>query len=163
MQLSNIVGRAIDLNTIMGVTYQKKAVAAAVDLLRSDDEATDEARYVAASKLIHDQATKAMRRIADNGKQGSFFALRERYALDIDARVFKDTDRLNELELDRIIAIREKQLADDGEHLDRLKEARRELKPIWQEYPDKLFGEVEAIYQRRLRSNGNGHASPEAA
>lgn len=156
MQLSNIVGRAIDLNTIMGVTYQKKAVAAAVELLRSDDEATDEARYVAASKLIHDQATKAMRRIAENGKQGSFFALRERYALDVDARVFKDTDRLSELEFDRIIAIREKQLEDDAVHLDRLKEARREVAPIWREYPDKTFGEVEAIYLRR-RGNGNGH------
>ncbi|HTI83040.1 MAG TPA: hypothetical protein VL614_21520 [Acetobacteraceae bacterium] len=156
MQLSNIIGRAISLNTVMGVTYQKKAVAAAVDLLRSDEEATDEARYVAASRMIHDQATQAMRRIAKDNGQGSFFELRERYALDIDARVFKDTERLSELEFDRIIAIREKQLEDDAAHLNRLKEAKRELAPIWREHPDKLFGEVEAIYLRR-RGNGNGH------
>jgi hypothetical protein len=156
MQLSSIIGRAISLNTVMGVTFQKKAVAAAVDLLRSDDEATDEARYVAASRMIHDQATQAMRKVASDTRQGSFFALRERYALDIDARVFKDTERLSELEFDRIIAIREKQLADDAVHLNRLKEAKRELAPIWREHPDKLFGEVEAIYLRR-RGNGNGH------
>ena len=48
MPLNSIIGRAIELNTIMGVTRQARAVAAAVDLLLSDDEATDEARYVAA-------------------------------------------------------------------------------------------------------------------
>jgi len=157
MPLSDIIGRAIDLNTRMGVTFQKKAVAAAVDLLRADNEATDEARYVAASKLIHDHATKAMRQIArnDNG-QGSFFALRARYALDIDAKVFKDTELLSELELDRIIAIREKQLVDDTAHLNLLLETRKQLRPYWREYPDKLLGEVEAIY-RAQRRNGNGH------
>lgn len=158
MPLSSIIGRAIELNTRLGITYQRKAVAAAVELLRSDAEATDEARYIAASKLIHDQATRVMRHMPD-GRQGSFFALRERYALDVEARVFKDTERLSELEFDRIIAIREKQLADDAVHLDRLREARRELAPIWREYPNKTFGGVEAIYLRRRGGNGGAAAA----
>jgi hypothetical protein len=158
MPLSSIIGRAIDLNTIRGITFQKKAVAAAVELLRSDDEATDEARYVAASKLIHDHATKALRQFTNGDRQGSFFDLRARYALDVDARVFKDTELLSELEFDRIIAIREKQLADDAEHLNRLLAAKRQLAPIWREYPDKAFGEVEKIYVQRRRWE-NGHAA----
>jgi hypothetical protein len=154
MQLSDIVSRAIDLNTMMGVTSQKKAVAAAVALMRKDAEATEEARYVAASKLVHDQATRTMRKVAeDDPRQPSFFGdrLRARYALDVDNRVIKDLVRLARLEFRRIIAIREKQLKFDGAHLAALKEAYKELSPIWDLYPKKLYGEIEAIYLRRMR------------
>jgi hypothetical protein len=153
MPLSSIIGRAIDLNTTMGVTMQVKAVAAAVELLRNDEEATDEARYVAATKLVRDSATKTMRRAANEPRQSSFFGdnLRSRYALDVDARVIKDTTRLSRKEWRRVIEIREEQLRHDTAHLDVLHEADRELAPIWDDYPDKNYGEVEAIYLRRRR------------
>lgn len=157
MPLSNIIGRAIDLNTIMGVTVQAKAVAAAVELLRADAEATDEARYVAASRLIHDQATKAMRKVMASSAQGSLFfgqRLRARYALDTDGRIIKDTDRLTRLEWRRAIQIRMDQLEADKAHLDAMRLADRELSPIWDEYPQKMYGEVERIYL--ARRNGNG-------
>jgi hypothetical protein len=158
MQLSSIISTAVTLNTMMGVTQQKKAVAAAVEVMRKDEESTDEARYIAASKLVHDQTTKTMRALPDDPRQGSFFALRTRYALDADARIIKDTDRLSMLEFKRIMELRRKQIADDTVHYNHMTAAWSELEPIWQEYPDKLFGEVEAIYLRRRR-NGNGHAA----
>jgi hypothetical protein len=151
MQLSDVVGRAIDLNTTMGVTIQKKAVAAAVALMRQDAEATEEARYVAASKLVHDQTTKTMRKATGDPRQASFFGdkLRTRYALDVDNRVIEDITRLSRPEWRRVIAIREVQLKFDRAHLEALKEADKELAPIWDEYPAKRYGEIEAIYLRR--------------
>ena len=40
MPLSSIVRRAIDLNTVMGVTKQPNAVADAVSLIQVSDETT---------------------------------------------------------------------------------------------------------------------------
>lgn len=147
MPLSNIIERAIELNTIMGITQQSKAKRAAIDLIATDGNATREAVDIAVTKLIHDQATRTMRKAGADGRQGSLFGLRTRYALeDLGHRVIKDTDRLTRDEFDQIIQIREKQLVDDKDHLDNLRAARRQLAPIWEEYPHKLFREVEAIY-----------------
>ena len=152
MSLSSIVGRAIELNTLMGVTSQPKAISSALELLKSDAEAIDEACRVAVAKVIHDQCTKSLRKPPGDQRQGTLFELRERYAVDADAKVFKDTERLSQIEFLRIIALRRKQIADDTAHLDRMVEAYRELGPIWEEYPDKLFGEIERIYLGRRRA-----------
>lgn len=167
MQLSSAVSRAIDLNTHMGTTHRAKAIAAAITVIRGDPEATEEAYYVAVSKLVLDQTTKIMRRLNGKGSaphQYSFFGdrLRERYALDLDERVIKDLARLSRLEFSRIIAIRKNQLDADAAHLEALREAEKELAPIWDEYPDKNYGDIEKIYLRRRR-NGNGVAEGHAA
>lgn len=148
MRLSNIVARAIELNTVMGITSQPKAVSAAKGIVDSDAEAIEDAIDIAVTKLVHDQCTRTMRRI-DDGRQGSLFLLHTRYATDADARVFKDTERLTRLEFQRIVALRTKQIADDQAHLNLMLNAYRQLSPIWDEYPAKLFGEVEQIWRGR--------------
>jgi hypothetical protein len=149
MPLSNIIDRAVELNTIMGVTDQPKAARAAIDLLASDPGATREAIHLAVVKCIHDQTTRTMRRLGGDGRQKSLFGLHERYALDLDRRVIKDTDRLTRTEFKAILKLREKQVADDTEHLNALRRADRQLDPIWEEYPDKTFREIEIIYFSR--------------
>jgi hypothetical protein len=157
MPLSSIIDRVVTLNTVMGVTRVLKAKQAAVDLMRLDEQATDEARYVAATKLILDRTTRAMRRVANNPRQGSFFKLHDRYALDLDAKVIKDTDRLLRLEWQAILKLRKKQIEDDTAHYAAMLEADSQLSPIWDEFPDRTFQEIEAIYLHRRR-NGSAAA-----
>jgi hypothetical protein len=156
MPLSDIIDTAITLNTKNGTTDQPKAQKTAIAKLKHDAGATREAVVIAVRKLIHDRATRHMRGIAGkgggDGRQQSLFGLRERYALDVDARVIKDTDQLREAEFKRIIAIREEQLIADTRHLDSLKTAWAEVGPIWKKHPNKLFGEVEQIYISRRRA-----------
>jgi hypothetical protein len=158
MPLSSIIDRVISLNTVMGVTKVIKAKQDAVTLILADPIATREAAYVAATKGILDRTTRAMRRVSNNPRQGSFFKLHERYALDLGAKVVKDTDRLLRLEWKAIILLRKKQIADDTAHYSAMLEADRQLGPVWDEFPDRTFQEIEAIYLRRRRS-GNGAAA----
>ena len=148
MPLSSIVRRAIDLNTVMGVTKQPNAVADAVSLIQVSDEAIKEAIHFSAVKLVHDLCTKAMRKLPPDTRQASLFLLHERYALD-DDRVIKDTERLSEIEFLRIMALRKKQIKDDQKHYDLMVFAYSELSPIWREFPDKLLGEIERIWVNR--------------
>jgi hypothetical protein len=153
MSLSSIIDRAIDLNTALGITHQPRAKATAVPLIYADAGALREAVDIITVKLIRDQATRAMRKVVRDKRQGSFWTdrLRERYALDNDTKVIKDLDCLSRMEFTRIVALRNKQLADDTFHTEALNAANGALAPIWDEYPDKLFGEVERIYLARQR------------
>jgi hypothetical protein len=148
MPLNDIIRRAIELNTVLGVTKQPRAVQDAVSLILSDQTVLRDAATVAAAKLIHDSCTKAMRQLPADTRQGSLFLLRDRYALDGD-RIFKDTDRLSEIEFLRVLALRKKQIEDDTKHYRQMVIAYAELGPIWREFPEKLLGEIEAIWIRR--------------
>ena len=156
MPLSSIIDRIVSTNTVMGVTKVLKAKQAGFPLVKADPQATDEAIYIALTKGILDRTTRAMRRKTSGQHQGSFFNLHERYALDLDAKVIKDTDCLMRLEWKAILKLRKKQIDDDTAHYAAMLEADKQLSPIWDEYPDKIFQEIEAIYLHRRR-NGNGH------
>jgi len=149
MPLINIVDQAIASNTVMGVTKVLRAKQSAVQVARRDPVAIEEALYVAITKLILDRTTRAMRRLEKDRRQGSFFKLHERYALDIDAKVIKDTDRLLRLEWRAILRLRKKQIEDDTAHYNSMLEADRQLSPIWDQFPDKTFREIETIYLQR--------------
>lgn len=149
MRLSNIVHNAIELNTLAGVTMQQKAAAAALSVAASDDEAIEDALQISIAKLVHDLSTKAMRKRPDDSRQGSLFLLHERYAIDAEARVIKDTEKLTQLEFQRIMALRQKQIEDDTRHYEMMVRAYNEVAPIWSEFPEKLFGEVEGIWLAR--------------
>lgn len=151
MPLNDITERAIDLNTSVGVTNTGRAVKAMVSLLKTAEPSDqDDAFEVCARKMIHDKATREFRQAAKGDvRQGSFFSLRSRYALETDHRVIKDTERLTRLEWQSILTLRRKQLRDDAAQLAILEAVNSELAPIWDEYPAKLYGEIEAIYRRR--------------
>lgn len=154
MPLNDITERAIDLNTAVGITNTHKAINAFVALLKTaGSEDQEDAFRVAGRKLIHDRATQQLRQaMALDTRQSSFFSLRTRYALETDHRVYKDTERLTRLEWRSIIQLRKKQVADDSAQLAAMEAADAQLAPIWDEYPDKLLGEIEAIYLRRRRA-----------
>jgi len=84
-------------------------------------------------------------------RQASFFGdnLREFYACDNEQKVIKNVKLLTRMEFKRILTLREKQVSDDMKHLEAMRIAYREFEPIWDQYPDKLFGEVEKIYLER--------------
>lgn len=147
MSLSDIVGRAILLCEIDGITKTHKAVEAALALVSEDDEARDQLLREALFKRIKDAATK-MRRVDDEDRQVSFFGdkLRFRYALDLDGHTIKETNFLTRKEFDRLISIREKQITDDLVHLNVLKEAQRQLSPIWDLHPEYTYGEAERTF-----------------
>jgi hypothetical protein len=159
MPLTSIIDRAVTLHTAMGVTHVLKAKQAAVELMRNDPSATEEACYFAASKLIHDRTTRAMR-AASKHRQSSLWNLHDRYALDVENRVIKDTDRLSRLEWRALLNLRKKQIEDDTAHYREMLHADKELGPIWDEFPDKNFREVETIF---LHRRGNGSAGAAAA
>lgn len=154
MSLGSIIRRVIDLNTISGVTNRTKAESAAKELLRDDEEATEEAVSYCVTKMIHDSATKALRNNLkdDRGgvRQGSFFGeqLRAAYAIERTG-VIKQTECLSRIEWTAVLQFRRKQVEDDTHHLQAMETANRELSPIWDEYPEKTYGEVEQIYLRR--------------
>lgn len=155
MPLSEITDRAIELNTTRGTTRTHNAIASFVALTKTAaHEIQEEAFEVAARKLIHDRATKQMRATAHSDpRQRSFFSLHARYALEVDHRVYKDTERLTRLEWRSVLALRRKQLADDAAHLTAMEEADREFAPIWDRFPRKLLGQIEKIYlTRRAKS-----------
>lgn len=154
MPLSDITERAIDLNTKVGVTRTGRAIASMVQMLVvANAEDQKEAFAECARKRIHDKATREVRQARrGDQRQASFFSLRTRYALETDHRVYKDTERLTRLEWRSILTLRRKQLADDSAQLALMEDADKQLGPIWDEYPAKLYGEIEAIYARRRRA-----------
>lgn len=158
MPLTSIIDRAVTLNTAMGVTHVLKAKQAAVELMRNDPSATEEARYFAASKLIHDRTTRTMRAISKQ-RQKTLWNLHERYAIDVENRVIKDTDRLSRLEWRALLNLRQKQIEDDTAHYRQMLNADRELSPIWDEFPDKNFREIEMIW---LQGRGEGGSAAAA-
>jgi hypothetical protein len=150
MQLSSIIERAIELNTKAGTTDSKKASDAATATTLADSDATAEAVSYCVTKMVRDRATKTLRGAGKDPRQASFFGdeLFSRYAI-ANTGVIKDTECLTQLEWTTLLQFRRKQVADDTVRLRAMEAANRQLSPIWNEYPDKTYGEIEAIYLRR--------------
>jgi len=151
MSLNDIIGHIIELYDIGNQIETHKAVQAAFPLVLADEEARDQIILEGLSKRIKDMATRAHRKSDDDpDKQTSFFGdrLRQRYALDVDGRVIKDTDAMSRIEFERLIAIREKQMDADAAHLNVLKAAREALAPFWDAHPDYTYGQAEREYLR---------------
>lgn len=92
---------------------------------------------------------------ANEGRQRDLFAafgLRPRYALDSDDRIIKRTDWLTRDEFRSLIDLREQQLVADLGHLDKLRQAERTLRRLWNQNPELTFGEVVRLYHEHERS-----------
>jgi hypothetical protein len=151
MSLNDIIGRVIEIAEDANGTIDKNLAArAGVPLVMEDDEAIDECVRETVWRRVNSKGARMERsHFASAGRQNELFpGLRARYAVDLEGRVLKRTERLTQLEFERVISIREKQVADDTAQLTSLKMARDELSGIWKLYPDLTFGEVEALFRR---------------
>lgn len=148
MSLNDIVGRVIELCDRNGAIDTHKAVQTAFPLVIADDEATEQLVREGLAKRIKDAATKMNRQSEQAASQASFFGdkLRRRYALDTDGRVIKETEYMQRLEFERLIAIREKSIIDDTAHLDVLKRALVAVAPIWDRNPEYTYGQAERAF-----------------
>lgn len=147
MLLSDIVGRVIDVCKKDGRIDTHRAIEAGLPLVLQDDDVRDKLIRDALGRAILAASTR-ISRASDGTKQSSFFGdkLRQGYALDIDGRMIKETDSLTLIEFDRLILIREKQITDDIAHLNVLREAKRQLSPIWDVHPDYTYGQAERAF-----------------
>lgn len=143
-RLSDVVNEACaEARDGFGRTVVQQAVAFARGRLDEDDRDTlvDEA-LARRCKTVAEKARKSVRAAAAEANLVDMFPdLRAGYALDNEERVVKETASLSELEFDRIIAIREKQVEDDTSHLEHLRAARATAKPLWTVHPDWTFGD----------------------
>jgi hypothetical protein len=157
MALTDIVHRVIELCEVDGTVSQTRAVSAGVPLVMADPEAVGECvretvwrRVGAVTKRVARQLTAAPNQLE------MFPGLRSHYAVDTDGRVLKQTKMLSRLEFERVIDIREKQVADDVAHLGVLLQARRKVRRLWDANPALTFGEVEALFRQ---SDGRSDAA----
>ncbi|CAH2606446.1 conserved protein of unknown function (plasmid) [Rhodovastum atsumiense] len=148
MRHKDIVQQAISFANDGIRIDRHKAIEFGFPMIEANRELLVEGAKRDFARSVKEAATKQMRRMAtDTDAQSCFDMLRRRYALDDEAKVIKETDFLREMELDRIIAIREKSVADDMQHLSALKEVRASLKPIWRAHPDWTLGECERAFR----------------
>ena len=121
------------------------------------------------SDLLDDVLYQRAKKAATQGKKGLensakkraraaydepdlFPNLQQAYALGED--IVKDTDALRQLEFERVIKIREKQLEDDAESLNELRVAKSAADPIWLMHPNWTFGQCKAELKRRAVGAG---------
>ena len=80
---------------------------------------------------------------AAKGEQAELpFNLARSYAIDIGDRVVKFTRELTQLEVARVIAIREASIEADGRSLTEIKAAYEAAQPVWDNNPEWLFGQA---------------------
>jgi hypothetical protein len=147
MSLNDIVGRVIDVCKKDGRIDTHSAIEAGLPLVLQDDDVRDRLIRDALGRAILAASTR-ISRVSDQTKQPSFFGdrLRRAYATNLDGRTIKETDSLTRLEFERLISIREKQVMDDMAHLNVLREAKRQLSPIWDVHPDYTYGQAELAF-----------------
>lgn len=147
MALTDIIHRVIDLCEVDGLLAQVQAVSAGVPLVMADPEAVEECVRETVWRRVGTLSKRVARQAAATPRQAELFpGLRTRYAVDTDGRVLKLTSLLSRLEFERVIDIREKQIADDMAHLEVLRQARRQVRQLWDANPTLTFGEVEALF-----------------
>lgn len=96
-------------------------------------------------KLVNDRARRGimeLRARAGSDQPSLPFKLDERYALDIEERVIKDTANLTRTEVRRVIQIRRDQIKADRAKLEQLEQAEAAAAPYWDQHPDWTFGEA---------------------
>lgn len=154
-KFNEIIGRVVSVFEDAPTIDQKSALQSAKELILQDEEATDQAVSMAAQKAIKDRATAHERKVSEeDARQLAMIfkrPIRNRYAVDTDGRVLKLTSELSRLEWRRIIAIREKQLADDAAQLQALKERENAFGPLWDVHPHLTYREVERLWLSRQR------------
>lgn len=149
MALTNIIHKVIEKCEIDGELTQEKAVGAGVPLVMADPDAVDECVRETVWRRVNTMTKRLRHRIMPAPRQAELFpGLRTHYAVDTDGRVLKQTGLLTRLEFERVISIREKQVADDTTHLEVLRQARRQLQRLWDANPALNFGAVETLFRR---------------
>lgn len=148
MQLKEIISRSLNFASDGQKIDRHKAEGFGFALVEEDHDLLTECARAGFSRSIKEAAIRQQRKMLnDAGAQSCFDVLRRRYPLDVEAKVIKETDYLTEMELDRIIAVRDKSVADDMAHLSALKEVRASLKPIWKSHPEWTLGEAERAFR----------------
>lgn len=149
MSLGKIVAEAIEANEAEGTINRQGAISAAVPQVLADEEMTEMCVRGHLSKLITSSSRKRNREAAEADPcQIGLFGLRDSYVLGDEEGNIKRTESLSRIEFESIIRVRQKSVNDDIIHLNRLQEAARVTRPIWDEHPDWSWGQVEAEYAR---------------
>jgi hypothetical protein len=149
MALTDILHRVMEICEVNGQLDQGHVTSTGVPLVKADPEAVDECVRETVWRRVGVMTKRLPRLATATPRQAELFpGLRTHYAVDTEGRVLKQTGLLSRLEFERIIGIREKQVADDAAHLKLLKDAREELAPLWDRRPEATFGEIEAAYRR---------------
>ena len=147
--LNDIIRRVADDHDGPSVVISR-AIPVAVGLILENEEATKLAVTETANRRLTQALTRRSREISGKaGRQGTFFGdLRERYAIDVEERVIKQTVHLTREEFYRVMEIRRTQIAADRAHLAVLEHAAAELEIIWDANPTLPFGEVERLFAK---------------
>lgn len=156
--LNDIIGRVIEECDKPDGIDTSRAVELAFPLVVADEEAREQIIREGLWKKIKDQATRALRRLHENGNAFDeqldlFGKLKNRYALDIDGRRLKNTTELSRMELRRLITIREQQIEHDTAHLKVLRDVETAVSWVWDLVPDRTLGEVMKLYLAMRENN----------
>jgi hypothetical protein len=149
MALTDILHRVMEICEVNGQLDQGHVTSTGVPLVKADPEAVDECVRETVWRRVGVMTKRLPRLATATSRQAELFpGLRTHYAVDTEGRVLKQTGLLSQLEFDRVIAIREKQVADDAAHLKVLKDARADLRGLWNANPALTFSQVEALFRR---------------
>lgn len=149
-RLSDVIGKAIESNLRSdGTLDAAQAANSALGMLDAED-----IDLLAGSELrrrIKEAMAKARRSTETQDVGQAFFPfpdIRLAHPLDLDGRKIKLTAEMREIEFRRVIAIREASVEADMVYLDKLREAYRTLKPVWDVAPDLTFSEACDVLMR---------------
>ncbi len=153
MSLNKIIAEVTDANEKDGVINRHAAINDAVPQIIADKEMVEMCVRGHVSKLI---ATNVRNRKRDesklDGRQSSFFKLRDDHILPDGEGVIKRTEALTRIEFESLIRLRQDQVNADQAYLMKLREAARVTRPIWNQHPDWLWGQVEDAYARQRQA-----------
>lgn len=140
---SDIINEAVDRAREAGPIIVHAVAVEVLDAL--DDEGVRQMAIEGLSRRIKTAAERGKAEVmaAANAAQPELpFNLARSYALDIGERVVKLTRDLTELEVCRIIAIREESIEADRRSLAEIKRAYSMAAPVWSSQPQWTFGQV---------------------
>jgi hypothetical protein len=149
MSLTKIVAEVTDAHEQDGVIDRHSAINEAVPRVLADTELTTTCVRAHLSRMIATNAKARTREMAAaEPRQGSIFGLRDVHVVDDGEGKIKHTRALNRVEFAGLISVRQKQVQDDLQYLNRLRDAAAKTTRIWDAHPDWTWGQVEDAYSR---------------
>jgi hypothetical protein len=141
-RLSDLITDAVESARVNGAVIVHNVASSIIEKLDPADR--DQITFEGLCRRIKAAAERGRAEVlASAGKQAELpFNLPRSYAIDINDRTVKLTRELTEIEVRRVIAIRESSIAADLKSVAEIKRAYDAVKPIWRDQPGLLFGDV---------------------
>jgi hypothetical protein len=146
-RLNDVIAQVIEGEMQGGAVSARACALKVVGML--EDDIVSHLACAELQKRIKQFMSKARKSAEETSASEPSFPfpdIRLAHALDDENRIVKLTHEMGVEEFDRVIAIREAGIKADAIYLNKLKAARRQLAPIWDENPDFTFGEACEVF-----------------